>query len=70
MRVVVNSDLCEANEVCVGLCTEVFRLGEDDRVTILLDPIPENLRASVEEAVRSCPRQALSLRDRDFEEQT
>ena len=70
MRVVVNPDLCEANEVCVSLCSEVFRLGEGDRATILLDPIPENLRSTVEKAVRSCPRQALSLRDRDTEEKT
>ena len=70
MRVVVNTDLCEANEVCVGLCSEVFRLGEDDRVTVMLDPISENLRPAVEKAVRSCPRQALSLRERDPEEKT
>jgi len=70
MRVVVDSDLCEANEVCVSFCPEVFRLGEDDRATVLLDPIPENLRPAVETAVRSCPRQALSLRDRDPEEKT
>jgi ferredoxin len=63
MRVVVNTDLCEANEVCVGWCSQAFRLGEDDRVTVLLDPIPESLQPAVEKAVRSCPRQALSLRD-------
>jgi ferredoxin len=68
MRVVVNSDLCEANEVCVSLCSEVFRLGEEDRATILLDPIPQNLRPAVEKAVSLCPRQALSLRD--IEEKT
>jgi len=70
MRVVVNPDLCEANEVCVSLCSEVFRLGEGDRATILLDPIPENLRAAVESAVSLCPRQALSLQHRDIEEKT
>jgi ferredoxin len=63
MRVVVNTDLCEANEVCVGLCSQAFRLGEDDRVTVLLDPISESLRPAVEKAVCACPRQALSLRD-------
>ena len=68
MRVVVDADLCEANEVCASLCSEVFRLGEDARATVLLDPVPENLRPAVERAVRSCPRQALSLRDRDPEE--
>ena len=65
MRVVVNEDLCEANEVCVRLCSEAFQLGEHDRVNVLLDPIPENLHAIVERAVRSCPRQALSLRDNE-----
>ena len=65
MKVVVDKDLCEANEVCVRLCPEVFRLGEDDRATILLDPIPEDLRPAVQNAVSLCPRQALSLRDRD-----
>jgi ferredoxin len=63
MKVVVDGDLCEANEVCVGLCSEVFRLGEDGRATVLLDPIPENLRADVEKAVSFCPRQALSLQE-------
>ena len=70
MRVVVDSDLCQANEVCVSSCSEVLRLREDDRVTILLDPIPENLRPTVKSAVSSCPRQARSLRDRALEEKT
>jgi ferredoxin len=70
MRVVVAPDLCEANEICVGLCSEVFQLGEDDRAIVLLDPIPEDLRTAVERAVRSCPRQALSLPDREPEEKT
>lgn len=62
MKVTVNSDLCEANAVCVRSCPEVFRLEEDDSLTIRLDEIPEALRTSVERAVRGCPRQALSLR--------
>jgi ferredoxin len=63
MKVVVNSDLCEANAVCVRSCPEAFRLEEDDTLTILLDPIPENLRSGVERAVRGCPRQALAVQE-------
>ena len=48
MRAIVNSDLCEANAVCVRSCPEVFRLEEDDTLTILLDEIPEALRSGVE----------------------
>jgi ferredoxin len=63
MKVVANYDLCEANAVCVRACPEVFRLEEDDTLTILLDEIPETLRTGVERAVRGCPRQALSLQE-------
>ena len=61
MKVTVNYDLCEANAVCVRSCPEVFRLEEDDTLTLLLDQIPDTLRSGVERAVRGCPRQALAL---------
>ena len=61
MRVVVDTDLCEANEVCVRCCNEVFRVDEEAPVVILMDPVPEELGPEVERAVRSCPRQALTL---------
>ena len=63
MRVIANYDLCEANAVCVRACPEVFRLEEDDTLTILLDEIPESLRSGVERASSRCPRQALSLHE-------
>jgi ferredoxin len=63
MKVTVNSDLCEANAVCVRSCPEVFRLEEDDTLTVLVDPVPETLRTGVERAVRGCPRQALAIED-------
>jgi ferredoxin len=63
MKVIVNYDLCEANAVCVRACPEVFRLEEDDTLTVLLDPVPETLRRGVERAVRGCPRQALAIQE-------
>jgi ferredoxin len=63
MRVIVNYDLCEANAVCVRSCPEVFRLEDDDTLTVLLDEIPEDLRSGVERAVNGCPRQALALQE-------
>jgi ferredoxin len=63
MKVTVNSDLCEANAVCVRCSPEVFRLEEDDTLTILLDEIPEAQRSGVERAVRGCPRQAIALQE-------
>jgi len=63
MKVVVDYELCEANAVCVGCCPEVFRVEDDDTLTILIENPPENLRGKVEEAVRLCPRQAISLEE-------
>ncbi len=61
MKVMVDTDLCEANAVCVGQCPEVFRVNDDDTMTILVSEVPERLRSQVEDAVRLCPRQALRI---------
>jgi ferredoxin len=61
MKIVVDYDLCEANAVCMDVCPECFRVEDDDTLTILVERPPEKLRKKVEEAVRLCPRQALSL---------
>jgi ferredoxin len=61
MKIVVDYDLCEANAVCMDVCPECFRVEDDDTLTILVERPPESLRSKVEEAVRLCPRQALSL---------
>ena len=61
MKIVIDYELCEANAVCMGACPECFRVEDDDTLTLLAESPPESLRAKVEEAVRLCPRQALSL---------
>lgn len=61
MRVVVNRNLCESFGVCTGVAPEVFELGDDDILVILDECPPAELRPEVEEAVRLCPKQALSI---------
>jgi len=61
MKIVVDYDLCEANAVCMDVCPECFRVEDDDTLTILVERPPEKLRQKVEEGVRLCPRQAISL---------
>lgn len=63
MKVSVDYDLCESNAVCMGIAPEVFEVRDDDILYILQENPPESLRARVEEAVRRCPRQALTLED-------
>ncbi|MEE8558137.1 MAG: ferredoxin [Myxococcota bacterium] len=61
MKIEVDYDLCEANAVCMDICPQVFKVDEEDNLHILIEqPGPEH-RAKVEEAIRLCPRQALSL---------
>ena len=59
MKIVVDYDLCEANALCMEAAPEVFRVEEDDTLTILLEEPGEELRSKVEEAARLCPRQAI-----------
>ena len=61
MKAVVDYDLCEANALCMEACPEVFRVEDDDTLTVLMDEIPEELRAKLQDAERLCPRQAIRI---------
>lgn len=61
MRVVVDFDLCESNAVCMGILPEVFEVRDDDFLCVLNENPPEEMRAKLEEAVRRCPKQAISI---------
>jgi len=63
MRVVVDMDLCESNGVCEGLVPEVFQIDDDDVLQVLQEHPDESFRAKVEDAVRSCPKQAISIQE-------
>lgn len=63
MKVVVNFDVCESNAVCMGIAPQVFEVRDDDLLYILDENPPEELRPKIEEAVRSCPKQAISIED-------
>jgi ferredoxin len=61
MRVVVDFDLCESNALCMQAAPEVFEVRDDDFLYVLQENPPEELRSKVEEAVRRCPKQAISI---------
>lgn len=60
-RVVVDFDLCESNARCMEVAPEVFEVRDDDFLYILAEHPPEALRSKVEEAVRRCPKAAISI---------
>ena len=61
MKVVVDYDLCEANALCMDCAPEIFRVEEDDSLTVLIEEPGEELREKLEKAVRLCPRQAITI---------
>ena len=60
-KVVVDFDVCESNAICMGVAPEVFEVRDDDFLYILNENPPEELRSRLEEAVRSCPKAAITL---------
>ena len=65
MRVTVDRSLCEANALCAGIAPEVFEVDEEDELTILPPggEVPPELADRVREAVRCCPKMALTLEE-------
>jgi ferredoxin len=63
VRVVVDFDLCESNALCMGLAPEVFEVRDDDLLYVLDENPPEELREKVEAAVRTCPKNAISIEE-------
>lgn len=63
MRIVVDYDLCESNAICMGIAPEVFEVRDDDFLYVLDEHPDEALRPKIEEAVRRCPKQAISIED-------
>jgi ferredoxin len=63
MRVIVDFDQCESNALCMGILPEVFEVRDDDFLYVLDENPPEELRDKLMEAVRSCPKNAISIED-------
>ncbi len=64
MKIKVNWDLCEANALCMQAAPELFKVDDDDMLHVLIEgDVPETLRDKLENAVRACPRAALTIEE-------
>ncbi|GAB92333.1 ferredoxin [Gordonia rhizosphera] len=61
MKVTVDWDLCDGNGVCAIEAPAVFEIDDDDELRVLREEIVADDHASVESAVRVCPKRALRL---------
>jgi ferredoxin len=69
LHVVVDHEACELNAICMGIAPEVFEVGEDDRLLVLVRALTPDQEADVRDAAASCPHRAITVRcepsDRD-----
>jgi ferredoxin len=63
MKIVVDYDLCEANARCMEVAPDLFKVDDEDNLNVLVESPGEDRRAALEEAVRLCPRQAISIQE-------
>jgi ferredoxin len=63
MRVVVDRERCIGSGQCELLAPEVFEVGDDGVVTVLLPEPGAEQEAAVRDAVAQCPTAALSMTD-------
>ena len=62
MRLVIDAVACEANGVCTELLPQVLELDDDDdTLRLRLTVVPAEFEERARQAVRACPRQALSI---------
>ena len=63
MRVIVNFDTCVSTGACMQACPKVFEVRDDGYLYILIEEPGEELRSSLDEAVRSCPTGSIRIED-------
>ena len=63
MKVVVDLSICDLHGLCVEAAPEVFEIGDDGALHVLLETPPDGLRAKVDKAVRECPTGAISIEE-------
>lgn len=63
MKVKVDFDLCESNALCEAIAPATFEIDDDDFLQILDENVTDENRDTVERAVASCPKSAISIVD-------
>lgn len=64
MRIVVDESLCAMHGDCVVEAPELFDLGDDDDVAVVLQPSPDaSMRPLAERAAAACPVRAIRIDD-------
>ena len=60
-KVIVDWNLCQDHGQCAFAAPDVFRIGDDGRMVVLVEEPDESLRGAVEDAADVCPVQAITI---------
>lgn len=63
MTAIVDKEKCIGCGLCVGLCPEVFAMGEDGNAEVITERILPGAAASCRRAEEECPVEAISVFD-------
>lgn len=62
MKAFVDQDLCISCGLCISICDEVFFWNDDEKAEAIEGDVSEELSEDVEEAVESCPTDAIEYK--------
>lgn len=62
MKVRIDEELCVGDGTCVDICPDVFEMN-GDVAEVKMEEIPNELRDRCEEAVDSCPTEAIVVEE-------
>lgn len=63
MKIVVDRTKCSSIGLCEATAPDIFQIGADGALQILMDDVPADRRIDLEQACENCPTQALSIED-------
>jgi ferredoxin len=61
MKVVVDSETCLGCGICESITPDIFNLGDEIYAKVIMNPVPEQMRDVVEEAISECPEEAIMI---------
>ena len=61
MRVTVDADICGGHGACLSTAPAVFTLTDAGYAEVLVDEVPAEFEAAVEQAALHCPTKAISI---------
>jgi len=61
MKANVNPDKCIGCGSCQAICSDVFEIQDDGLAHVIVDEVPNELEADVQDAADSCPTDAIEV---------